>query len=220
VNNVPPQNDPTVTLPFSFAATTTTYASRADIPATKNTALAATVRAHVEQRLNVFAEDYSPSKFTPEEMEELGIGSRYLYEQIITGTAWEFGVLDGMHVEEYEFTGGAHGGTSITPFMFDESGKQLVLKDLFIPDSTYLETIADLARPRLKARLEENGMYADDMFTPGTEPTEENYAVFSLSDAGITFTFGQYQVAPYAAGMQEVTIPFAELNDILSKEYF
>ena len=42
-----------------------------------------------------------------------------------------------------------------------------------------------------------------------------NFANFSLLDEGIKFDFDQYQVGPGAAGVQEATIPWAELKSYL-----
>ena len=49
------------------------------------------------------------------------------------------------------------------------------------------------------------------MIQEGTTPDAENFSRFSLTPAGIRFYFPPYQVAPWAAGMQPVDIPLAEL---------
>ena len=46
------------------------------------------------------------------------------------------------------------------------------------------------------------------MFSDGAKPTPENYAVWNVSADGLVITFNEYQVAAYAAGPQEVVIPF------------
>ena len=59
----------------------------------------------------------------------------------------------------------------------------------------------------------------DEIFEEGTEPVYENYSNFVLLQNDIVVIFGQYQIAPYAAGMFGVRIPYEELapylNDIL-----
>lgn len=49
----------------------------------------------------------------------------------------------------------------------------------------------------------------------GTEPTADNYATWAITPGGLEITFGQYQVAPYAAGMPVVTIPVAHLAGLM-----
>jgi hypothetical protein len=83
------------------------------------------------------------------------------------------------------------------------------LADLFKPGSDYLGKIATLA----KADLESRGML---FFEEGVQPNEDNYRNWTVSDAGLTIIFDVYQVAAYAAGAQRVTIPFADLSDILA----
>ena len=56
------------------------------------------------------------------------------------------------------------------------------------------------------------------MFSDGAKPTPENYAVWNISAEGLVITFNEYQVAAYAAGPQEVVIPFAALKDILDPQ--
>jgi hypothetical protein len=56
------------------------------------------------------------------------------------------------------------------------------------------------------------------MFSDGARPTPENYAVWNVSAEGVVITFNEAQVAAYAAGPQEVVIPFATLKDIFDPQ--
>jgi len=47
----------------------------------------------------------------------------------------------------------------------------------------------------------------------------ENYQNWVLTPDALVFTFEQYQVAPYAAGPQTVTIPLSDVQDILAPEF-
>lgn len=216
---VPPEGE--APLPFTYEATTTTYHTTVDLPTTSNVILNDSVRAYADARIAEFDDMYGPAAFSAEDLEMLGFTSRNMrYEQFISGEVWSSGTLDGIIVQEYTFTGGAHGGTSLAPFMYDDAGKDLRLKDLFIDGAPYLERVVQVVVPRLKADLEASEIFNQEMFDAGTKADEGNYMLFSLSDSSITFYFNQYQVAPYAAGILEVTVPLSDFSDILSPAYF
>ncbi|MDQ5928133.1 MAG: hypothetical protein QG633_571 [Patescibacteria group bacterium] len=228
---VPPEGE--ASLPFTHEATTTTYHVTIDLPTTPNAVLNDSVRAYADARIAEFDEMYGPAAFSAEDLDMLGFTTRDMrYEQFISGEVWSSGTLDGMIVQEYNFTGGAHGGTSLAPFMYDDAGNELRLKDLFVDGAPYLERIAQAVVPRLKTDLETNQIFNQEMFEAGTKADEGNYMVFSLAtasggvpptagdDSSITFYFNQYQVAPYAAGILEVTVPLSDFSDILSPNYF
>jgi Protein of unknown function (DUF3298) len=92
-----------------------------------------------------------------------------------------------------------------------KSGKALTLDNLFLPNSNYLQTIADYSKTELSKR--DIGFTGD--FTQGADPKPENYKNWNLSNEGfLVITFDEYQVAPYAAGPQIVLIPFGTLQSI------
>jgi hypothetical protein len=108
----------------------------------------------------------------------------------------------------YEFTGGAHGNTAFKTFVFDLPGeREIALSDLF--DEAGLTKISEIAQEQLKETL--GDMLDEQWLTDGTAPTPENYQNFVFTEDSLVFTFAQYQVAPYAAGPQTVTIPLTDL---------
>lgn len=91
-----------------------------------------------------------------------------------------------------------------------KNGKALALEDVFLPNSNYLQIIADYCKAELSRRD-----IAFDSFQTGADPKPENYKNWNLSNEGfLVITFDEYQVAPYAAGPQIVTIPFDALQSI------
>lgn len=52
----------------------------------------------------------------------------------------------------------------------------------------------------------------------GTEPTNENFNSFYLTELGLVFIFKEYQVSDYAAGAQRVLIPYNLIADRLSRD--
>ncbi|MDB4983932.1 MAG: secreted deoxyriboendonuclease [Patescibacteria group bacterium] len=113
-------------------------------------------------------------------------------------------------VREEGFTGGAHGFHNVFTYNYDVKNK----KEIAITDLTTLDNAASRSRAILSKKLAEaaNVPKLDQdsatMMEDGTDPTVlENFQQFTFTQASITFYFGEYQVAPYVFGEQDVTIP-------------
>ena len=112
------------------------------------------------------------------------------------------------------FVGSAHPNATLVTFNYDlHTGKRLALADLFTAGSLYLATLTDLSRQLLAAQPGFDGLQS--FVTPGTEPQEENFDGWTLSDQDLVITFDEGQVAPNAMGMPHVSIPFASLRLLL-----
>ncbi len=116
-------------------------------------------------------------------------------------------------LSRYEYTGGAHGSTILIPFNYSKKTKKLLtLKDVLsgagtLPEN-WLNRLADEARRLLMEQAKQGTLDSDEsMIKGGTEPDEKNFATFMIKDSSVRIIFGQYQVAPYSAGMPEVEIP-------------
>lgn len=108
----------------------------------------------------------------------------------------------------YEFTGGAHGNTYLQTMTFDLAAEtELTLADLFDDGTIPLDDISDYVATTLEDRLG-----ADATFPEGYTADEINFQFWTVAEDGVTFYFPPYQVAPYAAGVQTVTIPYADLG--------
>ena len=134
--------------------------------------------------------------------------------------------------KNYEFTGGAHGGTGLMTYTFDEKG-QVHAEDLLDLNGPNSLALSKMLRDKLKVSLGE--LYNQEMLDGGLglqfikndamyKSVGENTFNFSLNfknfvvlDEGIKFIFGQYQVAPYAAGMPEVLLSWEELKTFTKK---
>ena len=127
----------------------------------------------------------------------------------------------GMTADNYIFllamyTGGAHGLQATKTFTFTPDGTPVTIDMLFTNNAEGLKTIAPLVQKELMTRdFAEEGWVTD-----GTAPTEQNYKNFTVTDAGLTFIFDPYHVAPYSAGMQKVTIPLTSFKKIANTEVF
>lgn len=112
------------------------------------------------------------------------------------------------------YTGGAHPNHYSFPLNFDvKNNRELKLADLFKPNSGYLEKIADYCIKDLAVKLGDGS--DDEWIRGGAEAKAENYRSWNLSRRGLIVNFDPYQVASYAAGPQEVLVPFSELKEII-----
>jgi hypothetical protein len=105
------------------------------------------------------------------------------------------------------YSAGANMGTDFRTFNYDQGRKKPVeLGDLFPGEPDYLARVSEFARESLGASLAAEGM-TTGMLEQGTEPKPGNFGNFVFDEDTITFYFPKYQVAPGAAGPQEVTMP-------------
>lgn len=122
----------------------------------------------------------------------------------------------------YTYTGGAHPNTYFKTFTFDlESEVMYTLTGLFQMDMHPNEILA----PIVRAELQETLADFPDFIEMGTEPYPEgypqvdNYANWVLTEDSLVIYFPPYQVAPYVAGPQQVSIPLVDLKDVLNPAF-
>lgn len=117
------------------------------------------------------------------------------------------------------YAGAAHPNSYSETLTFNlENGKAIKLAELFNPGSKYLQTISAYAIQDLKKQAKAQGgdsMLDDDWIQRGAGPDAKNYQSWTISKTGLGISFDAYQVAPYAAGPQQVTVPYASLKDII-----
>jgi hypothetical protein len=120
------------------------------------------------------------------------------------------------------YRGAAHPNSYTEPLNFDlKNGKAIRLLDVFKPGSKYLQAISSYSIQDLKKQSKEKGadaMLDDDWIQRGAGPAGENYKSWTITQKGLAVNFDSYQVAPYAAGPQEVLIPYSALKDIIKPD--
>ncbi len=105
--------------------------------------------------------------------------------------------------------GAAHPGAFAHSFNYDlYNRKMLALDNLFQPQAAYLDSLAAICQAEIASR---DAAYWPD----GAAADAGNYRIWNIRNDGLLVTFNEYQVAPYAAGPQEVFIPFAHLSGLL-----
>lgn len=123
----------------------------------------------------------------------------------------------------WTYTGGAHGQLAIVSNNYDlTNGFPLLLEDLFIDPQLALLEFSKVSRKVLAQQdaekdAESSDNFMDEMLRAGTEPTEENFATFSILPDGMRLYFQPYQVAPWAAGPQTVDVPLDDLKNAKPK---
>lgn len=106
------------------------------------------------------------------------------------------------YIDYYQFTGGAHGITNRIPYNIDiNTGRELLLNDLFVDKYEYKKVI----NKEIKKQIAKN----PDVYFPGKDGfngVKKNQQYF-IDGSNLVVYFGQYEIAPYAAGIPEFKIP-------------
>jgi len=117
-----------------------------------------------------------------------------------------------------DYTGGAHPNSYYRTFTYDlAQGRQLSLYDLFIEGADPLSVISPIVQQDLQTRIGE--MTDPEWIALGTGDNPENYANFAITPDALIFFFSPYQVAAYAAGPQQSSIPLSQISAILASPF-
>lgn len=114
------------------------------------------------------------------------------------------------------YRGGAHGGSVCGGATFDtKTGKKLNLKDVI----TDMDAYEQMAVPFVTEQVEE--FYGELLFPEYEETIKKtiNKPNWMLTNYGLKFIYNEYELAPYAAGMIDVQIPYSKLADLIKPEY-
>ena len=129
----------------------------------------------------------------------------------------------------YSYTGGAHGNYGYDAHTYDlQTGKELTLADLVQSDKLQdfyrlvsiklLNTNRDLLFPETVTDIE---TFLKSKATTSTQAQLESYGHLSnwyLTPQGIVFFYNPYEIAPYAAGVQEITLPLSTWQSFAKSE--
>ncbi|PKG23383.1 DUF3298 and DUF4163 domain-containing protein [Niallia nealsonii] len=104
---------------------------------------------------------------------------------------------------DYQFTGGAHGSTTVTSYNFNlKTGQRYTLDNLFPTKKVYKKVTAYAKNYMLKK---------PDIFYPDSKEFSSfqitNQTQFYFADGGIYLIFQQYEVGPYVSGHPTIFIP-------------
>lgn len=117
------------------------------------------------------------------------------------------------YIEQYAFTGGAHGlQTRDYTVVNLRTGRSVSLNEVFSGD--YESALTDLLTKEVRRmhnigsekKLTDNGFFVESI-----KPTNNFYITIN----GIGFFYNHYEIAPYSNGPDDIFIPFADLKPLL-----
>jgi hypothetical protein len=162
----------------------------------------------IEQMMNEFVEgfldeieSYETDEFTAEFTNGLTTDYRLIY---LDSKQISINFLQSVY-----FAGAAHPLPFSRTVNYDLIRDQMIeLDQLFVAGADYLPALSAYALNDLR----EQGVLE---WEEGASPSAENFKSWNVTLEGLLFTFDPYQVAPYAAGFQEVLIPYEALSHLL-----
>lgn len=115
-----------------------------------------------------------------------------------------------LYTTKFIVFGGAHPQQVASSLTYDfDAGRVVTLRDLFAPDSGYLQVISHYCTERLV----QMGLAQDD-WQSAAAPDPKNFKIWYLEPDALVIVFDYYQAGPYAAGRHEIAIPISELRDM------
>ncbi|AKD56101.1 RsiV family protein [Spirosoma radiotolerans] len=119
--------------------------------------------------------------------------------------------------ETMAYTGGAHPNSNLSFYNFDrKTGQMLTLTDMVSDTTALLDLVEKAFREQQQVmpqnNLEERGYFLRDgrFFLP---------ANVGMSPRGMVFYYNPYEIAAYAVGPIQVTVPYTQLDGILQKDW-
>lgn len=118
------------------------------------------------------------------------------------------------YIEDYQYTGGAHGLTLINKYNLDMKTGNLI--DL---DAVFLPNAKEALRPLLiKTLMDNNDLSIEEGMRVFYLDNVQLIDNFSISDKGITFTYGLYEIAAYVYGIIDIFLPYEDIKDYLKED--
>lgn len=146
---------------------------------------------------------YARDKVDESYFQNVSYSQRWVFE-VVYQSQTEFS----FKLKNYEFTGGAHGNTSVKSFNLDlKNLKNYKLNEKF-PDLS-LEKVAQYCTNYC---IRKDIPIFDNMI----KPNPELFNVWNFTNEGLLLTFQQYSVAPYSSGIIEIHIPNKEIDNLMN----
>ena len=113
-------------------------------------------------------------------------------------------------IDSYTFTGGAHGNSVITLLNFDpKTGDLYSQDDVLKPSKDFISMVEQYFKTETATKTtdsSENYFFGEDFKLP------EN---IGFNDEGVIFLYNTYELASYAEGITEFTIPYSEISKFI-----
>lgn len=168
----------------------------------------AAIDSHLAQWATTMAKDFKENiirESSPEDKTKYEMSGKYTVSRPSAAAV-------SITYEIWTYTGGAHGNLDIITLNYDtEHGTPLSLEHLFNDVEQALELMSTYCYTVLAAELGADSSAA--MLKSGTSPDAENFSAMTLQPSGITIHFQPYQVAPWSAGPQKVSMSLSDIAD-------
>lgn len=111
----------------------------------------------------------------------------------------------------YSYYGGAHGMSGATYSTFDvKTGKKLTWDDIFAP--SVRKKLLGLVRRALVKQYYNGDGTSLDVLAPFALPEQAPH----LTEKGVAFHYGLYEIDSYAAGMPECVVPYSHARELMT----
>jgi len=121
---------------------------------------------------------------------------------------------------ESAYTGGAHGNVMLRSFNYLMPGGYRVDLQEILDGKPALARLSELATADLRRKsAAKGGALDEESIKTGAAAEWDNFHVFLLLPDALKIVFQPYQVGPWVAGVQEVSIPLATLRDSLRADW-
>lgn len=118
-----------------------------------------------------------------------------------------------LSMNAYFYTGGAHPNSALNQLVVSEETHEIISWRSIVKDEARFHKLAEKHFRKASGLSSSESLKDLYWFENGIFKCNEN---FSISKEGITFIFNAYEVAPYALGVIEFTIPMNELKKELT----
>ena len=157
----------------------------------------------LEFAINKFDKEYESFKSDFEE-------SALVWEAMFDGeVTYHSPMVITIAINSYLNTGGAHGNLNITLFNFETSTGKLLSNDELISN---LSSFSEIAEKHFKEHTNTQEELGDYFFGEAFHLP----ANIGFNDEGVLLFYDVYEIASYAVGVTEFTIPFEEVEDFLN----
>lgn len=187
------------------------YDLKIDYPNFKNKKIKEKVLAYINNQRQEFMNVIKNS-------ENIQISSKYDFNLNVTSS--ERNNITYVNILTYSYTGGAHYIRDDYSLYWDDDTKEFIDLKYFFKDEEAFKEMTNLAYYYvINLGQEENRNFDQLWVRRGTAPTIDNYRHFEFTDNGLEIMFPPYQVASWADGQINITVPYEDINKYLKEEY-
>jgi hypothetical protein len=214
---------PVTELPKGHSAETVTYENetgtyiiKAEYPKLDYTEqINQEIKTKIDTEIELFIEEANSLELTAEAIAESGFGKSGLYLNYAVYLLTDDYISLSLESSIYN-SGAAHPYSYTEVFNYDvKNKKDILLVDMFVPDTMFWEAISATVIPKIKDKLYKDEFADENWISEGAGPDSKNFEAFNITENGFVFHFFPYQVAAYAAGPQAIEVKFEELGAIL-----